>query len=164
MRTGVLAALLVLAPGLAHAEPVLIESPGDHPAYRFEAEPHALLGFGSIENGAFGAGFRGTLLLMDPGFVKSINDVLGITFGGDFFLGRKRHDALYIPVQAHWGFFFTQHWSAFTELGVGFRFFDADARVTPALNLGGRYHVTDRIAVTLRLGYPALSLGVSFFL
>lgn len=148
----------------AFAEPALIEIPGDHPTYHFEAEPHALLGFGAIEDGALGLGFRGTFVLMDPGFVKSINNVAGLTIGGDFFAGRRHSNALFVPVQAHWSFFFTQHWSAFAELGLGFRFFDTATRVAPALNIGGRFHVTDRVAITLRLGYPALALGVSFFL
>jgi hypothetical protein len=29
---------------------------------------------------------------------------------------------------------------------------------------GGRYHFTDKIALTMRAGYPAFSIGVSFFL
>jgi hypothetical protein len=150
--------------GVAQAEPLLIESPGDHPAYHFEAEPHALLGFGTIENGAFGLGFRGTLNLMDPGFVKSINNVAGFSFGGDFFVGRRHANALYVPLEAHWSFFFSQHWSALVEAGVGLRFFDDGTRVAPVLNIGGRYHISDNIALTLRLGYPALSFGVSIFL
>jgi hypothetical protein len=156
---------ILLLASAAHAEPLLIESPGDHPSYNFEAEPHMLLGFGSIRNGALGLGFRGTFKLMDPGLVRTINNTLGLTIGGDmFFFGKKDYAALFVPVQAHWSFFFSQHWSAFTELGLGFRFFDEDARVSPALNIGGRYHVTDRVSVTLRLGYPALSIGASFFL
>jgi hypothetical protein len=155
---------LFLLAASAKAEPLLIESPGDHPAYHFEAEPHALLGFGSIENGALGVGFRGTLALMDPGFIKTINNVAGFSFGGDLFIGRKRSDALYVPLMAHWSFFFSQHWSAFAELGLGLRFFDDGTHINPALNIGGRFHMTERVALTLRLGYPALALGVSFFL
>jgi hypothetical protein len=155
---------LFLLGNVARAEPVLIESPGDHPLYRFEAEPHALVGFGSIEDGALGVGFRGTLVLMDPGFVKTINNLAGFSFGGDLFAGRKHSNALYVPLMAHWSFFFTQHWSAFGEAGLGLRFFDDKTRISPALNIGGRFHITEHVALTLRLGYPALAFGVSFLL
>jgi hypothetical protein len=29
---------------------------------------------------------------------------------------------------------------------------------------GGRFHFNDNVALTLRVGYPAISVGVSFFL
>jgi hypothetical protein len=164
LRKTLLGTSLFLIGSVVNAEPLLIESPGDHPTYRFEAEPHALLGFGSVENGALGAGFRGTLVLMDPGFVKTINNVAGFSFGGDFFVGRKRSNALYVPLMAHWSFFFSQHWSMLAEAGLGLRFFDDGTHVSPALNIGGRFHITDHVALTLRLGYPALALGLSFFL
>jgi hypothetical protein len=32
-----------------------------------------------------------------------------------------------------------------------------------ALFIGGRYHFNDNIALTLRLGYPDISVGLSFF-
>jgi hypothetical protein len=148
----------------ARAEPLTIENPGGHAKYTVELEPHALLGFGYLEDGTAGVGLRGTVILMDPGFVPSINNAGGITFGADVFLGRRRNNALYIPVQAHWSFFFSKHWSAFGEGGVGLRFFDDRTRLAPAVSVGGRYNFNDRIAITLRLGYPAVSFGVSFFL
>lgn len=149
--------------GTAAAEPALIGSPGDHPPYHVELEPHGLIGFGSLENGALGAGLRATIKLMDPGFVPSINDTVGISFGGDAFFGSRRGATLYVPVQVQWNFFFTQHWSMMFEPGIGFAFGDNN-RLTPAFSLGGRYHFNERVALTVRLGYPALSVGVSFFL
>ena len=55
------------APGLARADESIIKNPGDHPAYRFEAEPHGLIGFGgpfAHGRGELGAGFRGAAV--DP--------------------------------------------------------------------------------------------------
>ena len=55
-----------------------IKQPGLHPAYTFEAEPHLLLGFdmpgtGAVNDGSgFGPGFRGTIEIVDNGFVKSM--------------------------------------------------------------------------------------------
>jgi hypothetical protein len=39
----------------------------------------------------------------------------------------------------------------------------AETGIVPALFLGGRYHFTDRVSLTMRIGYPTLSVGVSFF-
>ena len=69
----------------ARADESIIKNPGDHPAYRFEAEPHGLIGFGGPfrhGNADLGAGFRGTIILLDNGFVKTINNSVGIGFGG----------------------------------------------------------------------------------
>ena len=32
------------------------------------------------------------------------------------------------------------------------------------LALGGRIHIVERVALTLRVGYPGLGIGLSFFL
>jgi hypothetical protein len=155
---------ILLLGQVAQAEPGTIESPKRHTPYRVELEPHALLGFGYLEDGAFGLGMRATVILSDPGFVTSINDTVGISFGADLFLGRRSSQAVYVPVQLQWNFFFTKHWSMMAEPGVGFAFFGERTRLWPALSIGGRYHFADRIALTFRVGYPALSVGLSFLL
>jgi hypothetical protein len=52
----------------------------------------------------------------------------------------------------------------FGEPGIALRVDDMDEfNLSPfVLYVGGRYHVTDEIALTLRLGYPAFSFGGSF--
>jgi hypothetical protein len=160
-----LAALLVVpsVPSIARADESIIKNPGDHPSYRFEAEPHGLVGFGGpFHKGAgnFGAGFRGTVIIVDNGFVKSINNSVGITFGGDFFFGRG---TLFIPVAMQWNFWLTTHWSVFGEPGIGFAANGRDV-VHPVLMVGGRYHFNEKISLTMRIGYPAFSIGASFFL
>ena len=77
------AAVVAFAPSVANAdEHSIIKSPGDHPAYIFEAEPHLLVGFaGPFDSGGnFGVGFRGAVHIAN-GFVSSINDSVshGIT-------------------------------------------------------------------------------------
>ncbi len=153
-------------PGLARADESIIKNPGDHPSYRFEAEPHGLIGFGGpFRNGRgeLGAGFRGTVILVDNGFVKSINNSVGITFGGDLFFGRG---TLFVPVAMQWNFWLSTHWSVFGEPGIGFAANRDRGRdvLHPVLMVGGRYHFNEKIALTMRLGYPAFSIGVSFFL
>lgn len=175
MRTMTLArALLALAaplavlafPATANAEESIIKSPGDHPPYRFEAEPHGLIGFGGPfrrHHSELGAGFRGTVIIVDNGFVPSINNSVGISFGADIFAGRG---TLFLPVAMQWNFWLSPHWSVFGEPGIGFTVNDYAGVdwIHPVLMAGGRYHFNDKVSVTLRIGYPAISVGASFFL
>jgi hypothetical protein len=156
----------VTAGGPAGADESIIKNPGDHPDYRFEAEPHGLIGFaGPFERGRadFGAGFRGTIIIVDNGFIKSINNSIGIGFGGDLFF---RRGTIFIPVVMQWNFWLTTHWSVFGEPGIGFspNAFRGRDVIHPALYLGGRYHFNEKISLTMRIGYPAISVGASFFL
>jgi hypothetical protein len=167
---GVVVGALVLAgvgiSGTAQADQSIIKTPGDHPDYRFEAEPHGLLGFGGpFRHGhtELGAGFRGTVILVDNGFVSSINNSVGITFGGDVFFARG---TVFLPVGMQWNFWLTNHWSVFGEPGLGFalnKYSRADT-VNPVFYLGGRYHFNDKVSLTMRIGYPYFSVGASFFL
>lgn len=147
---------------VASAESV-IKRPGDHPDYLFEAEPHGLVGFwGPFAKGSVGAGFRGTLNLLDNGFISSINDSVGLTFGADFFFGGSQ---LYVPVAMQWNFWLTKKWSIFGEPGIAFTPGRKKGSVVdPLIMGGGRFHFSDSVALTLRAGYPAASVGISFFL
>lgn len=158
----VLSSLLSLSPRVARAdESSIIRSPGDHPPYIFEAEPHLLIGYTGpyLENGNFGVGFRGTVNIAD-GFVPQINDSVGVTFGFDF----ATHDRFLVPIALQWNFWLSTHFSVFGEPGIGIGTSDGNQVVYPILFAGGRFHVTDRIAITFRVGYPEASLGVSFLL
>lgn len=168
-KTGLFAAALSAAMAMtatAEADQSIIKTPGDHPDYRFEAEPHGLLGFGGpFRHGhsEIGAGFRGTVVLVDNGFVKEINNSVGITFGGDIFFARG---TVFIPVGMQWNFWLTNHWSVFGEPGIGFavnKWTGADT-VNPVIYVGGRYHFNDKVSLTMRIGYPYFSIGASFFL
>lgn len=149
----------------AHAEPTTIKHPGDHPDYLFEAEPHALVGFGGPfkdRGGAhIGAGFRGTFVVLGNGFIKTINNSVGISFGADIF----GENTLFLPVAMQWNFWLSRHWSVFGEPGIGLAFKDFESKkevLHPILMAGGRYHFSDTVALTLRVGYPAVAIGVSF--
>lgn len=150
----------------SHADESIIRNPGDHPSYRFEAEPHGLLGFGGpFRDGRTepGVGFRGTVVVVDNGFVSTINNSVGITFGADLFLD---HGTLFLPVAMQWNFWLSTHWSVFGEPGLGIVANHDRGRdvLQPVMMLGGRYHFTDRISLTMRVGYPSISVGASFFL
>jgi hypothetical protein len=159
------AASALLLGSSARAESI-IKNPGDHPDYTFEAEPHLLAGFGGpFERGRpeIGAGFRGTIIVANDGFIKSINDSVGVGFGGDIFF---RRSTVFVPVVMQWNFWLTNHWSVFGEPGLGFAFNQFRSRdlLHPIFAVGGRYHFNDKIALTMRIGYPALSVGISFLL
>jgi hypothetical protein len=155
-------ATVVLSPAIARAaEHSIIRSPGDHPSYIFEAEPHILVGYaGPFEtDGSFGVGFRGTVHIAN-GFVSSINDSVGVGFGID--VGTNGH--VLVPVVMQWNFWLSTHWSVFGEPGFALGSGRDQTIFWPAFYAGGRFHFTDRIALTMRVGYPDFSLGVSFLL
>jgi hypothetical protein len=162
----VLVALVVASPVRADDT---IKHPGDHPAYAFEAEPHVLLGWDDVyASDGFGVGARFSIPIVDNGFVPSINNSVAIGFGLDL---------LHYDSVMQWNFFVAQRWSVFGEPGlVIFHGFFEDCppqvncpgrpRVTslePALYLGGRYHFNDRMSLTMRVGFPSISIGLSFF-
>jgi len=175
-----------------------IKQPGEHQRYYFEAEPH--LDTGLVDPPGFGAGtglgvgFRGTIRLLNVGFVPKLNDSVGIGFGVDYL----RYDGwqgprgtcerfvtgpsgvpicvqasssinhvsyCYLPVVLQWNFWLHRRWSVFGEPGLSLYFQDGKLELAPfVLYAGGRYHLTDRVTLTLRVGYPTFSLGVSFLL
>jgi len=89
-------------------------------------------------------------------------------------------DANYVffPVVMQWNFFVAKQWSVFGEPGlvIYHGFFDYCAGAPAGFNcgnptstgvdfafyLGGRYHVSEHVALVLRIGYPTFSFGVSF--
>ncbi|MCC6217166.1 MAG: hypothetical protein IT376_20070 [Polyangiaceae bacterium] len=156
----------VLTAGVRAARPAraasVIRQPGQHVDYSFEAEPHLSFGLnppGRAPGGA-GLGFRGTVELVDPGFVKTINDTIGIGFGAEVFSFGS--SVVWVPVVMQWNFWLTEKWSVFGEPGGGFYLGNASG-ARPAFYAGGRYQFSDSLALTLRAGFPALSVGVSFF-
>ncbi len=140
----------------------------------------------------FGVGGRIGIPIVQNGFVKSINNSVAISFGLDwiryggcyYFDERDRFEygcgASYFtfPATMQWNFWLTTHWSVFFEPGLyvfhglyddycegrGNRNCRYPTRtgVDPALFLGGRFHFNETIALTMRIGYPTASVGVSF--
>ena len=69
------------------------------------------------------------------------------------------------PVVMQWTFWLSPKWSIFGEPGLALYWFDTSRLgVVPALYVGGRYHFSKSVTLTMRLGYPTLSIGVSFLL
>jgi hypothetical protein len=85
--------------------------------------------------------------------------------------GNDDTDYLWIPVVMQWNFWLHRRWSVFGEIGAALRFDDMDELgFSPVISwAGGRFHITDNVALTLRLGLPFvltpyISFGVSFLL
>jgi hypothetical protein len=71
----------------------------------------------------------------------------------------------FLPVVMQWNFWLTRDWSVFGEPGLTFYWFDLKhPGLAPVLELGGRYRLSDTMTLTLRVGYPTFSIGVSFLL
>jgi hypothetical protein len=185
-----LAALLavVAAPTLAHADST-IKQPGQHPDYHVEIEPHGVLGFAWWGFGpygsplGFGGGARFSIPLCKNCFVPKINNNVAISFGADLAFypfvqaGYPVFTDLYLPVAMQWNFFIHKKWSIAGELGfspvIGV-FYDYNwcgARncnnwwVYPDAGFVARYHFSDKVSLTMRIGFPEFfNVGVSFFL
>lgn len=195
IRTGAALAALTLTATIgwstpASADTLVIKRPGYHARYSFEAEPHLLLGLveppGAAHGEGFGIGFRGTVNVLNDGFIKTINNSIGVGFGADLL----RYDSdkcidldaagncvrtdgatiLSMPVVMQWNFYISRNWSVFGEPGFGIRY---EAYDGPGdhfefdylhMYLGGRFHFSDNVTLTMRVGYPTFSVGVSFLL
>jgi hypothetical protein len=68
----------------------------------------------------------------------------------------------YFPVVMQWNFWLTRKWSVFGEPGLTLYWYDyRSIGAAPVLFAGGRYHFSDRVTLTLRVGYPSFTVGVS---
>ena len=82
-----------------------------------------------------------------------------------------------LPVAAQWNVFLARRVSVFAEAGVFVYkgFFDgcgpsdgpgcsppSNFGILPTLAVGGRLHLGDNVSLIARLGYPTVTLGVSF--
>lgn len=150
----------------------------------FQLEFHgglAWYGFG------FAGGARFGIPLMHNGFVPSLDNAVYLNFGGDFYFvddwicynnGRGGCDyrgygiALGFPVALHWEFYFSDMWSAFAELGFqvflppslfhgGYIDYRDHVGQWVIAAVGGSLHLGDVVALTLRVGNPYISFGIT---
>jgi len=96
-------------------------------------------------------------------------------------------DAFVFPVVMEWNFFLSKHWSVFGEPGLALEYGTYGGCPGYFVNrngvvvnyvcpngpnhftfdpfiffVGGRYHFSDGVALTMRVGWPYFSIGVSF--
>lgn len=161
----------MLLPKAASAQN-LIERPKAHSEYNLELEAH--LAFLLRRNVAPGVGMRATWELVDPGFIRGLNNTVGVGVGLDLGFNtwcegvgttQQCTDAdldFIIPVNLQWNFWFTPEWSAFFEPGVAFGRRRYGPVFMPNVAAGARYQLGRNLLLTLRVGYPALTFGASY--
>lgn len=113
-----------------------------------------------------GVGARLDIPIVPGGLIDGTLDELALSPGADLLIN---HKDLWIgvPVALQWNFYIAQKWSVFPELGLALFFGDHHKKSDIGLDLlvvmGGRYHLNDRNALVLRLGWPfGLQFGVTF--
>ncbi len=192
LAAAVTSAVTLLA-STSHAQSI-IKNPGDHPDYKVELEPHLDFGWANLyASNGFGAGARASIPIVRNGFVSTINNSVAISFGIDwlrynacYFRGVRGFDGFgcgasffVFPVAMQWNFWLSPQWSVFGEPGlyIYHGVFDDNfcgnipgcgyptrTGIDVAAYVGGRFHFNDTVALTLRIGYPTFSFGVSFLL
>jgi hypothetical protein len=83
-------------------------------------------------------------------------------------------DNFEVPLVVQWNFFFTDVISLLVELGLDVRYEswedvngvtdDDDIEVFPQFLIGPRFIVGKSVAIPIRIGWPYLSVGVSFLI
>lgn len=183
----------LLLPRAARAEN-LITSPGDHNEYKFELEPQLVIrtagprwggyycdrwddprrrpdpdcrsyGYGGFTG--VGPGLRVSIPFMHNGPIDSINNNIGISFGGSLtFHGYQGLHAtvLNLPVAFQWNFYFTEIISVLGEAGLNtpITFWPGGSHFTvePLIQGGGRFQF-GKVGVLVRVGWPLLSVGAN---
>ncbi len=178
-----LAALSVPSVALAQGGESRNEGFEQPAGYPIEVEPHLSFGAENVYGATgFGAGVRlGIPLLV--GYLGRVPSNLALSFGGDilnyqncYFGNFCGANYLLFPVAAQWNIFVVRRVSLFAEGGAFLYkgWFDrcgpgdggcsapSDFGVLPTVALGGRIHLGRDVALTLRLGYPTSTVGVSF--
>ena len=184
-----------LATTAARAEDLIIKQPGRHRDYSVELEPHAAFGFFVPSAGSgIGIGGRVTIPIVRNGFVKSINNGVGIGFGldwvhynGCYFVVNAAGECaslnrIWFPVVMQWNFYLSPHWTVFGEPGLAIAYSHWGPGCVPdnrgfvcgpepnrvdlepfIIFFGGQFHFSDGASLTMRIGWPYASVGVSFF-
>jgi len=138
-----------------------------------------------------GIGVRGSFVLAPQGFIASLDDTVSLGVGLDLLrydgggsqFGRCTRftpgpagtnvctevsgpgsNYAFVPVVMQWSFWLTPMWSVFAEPGVAVFVASGGSGVAPSFSVGGRVRLSQAIALTLRLGWPTLTFGGSFFL
>jgi hypothetical protein len=167
IRIGAAIGLLVMGlmlslSGTARADSSVIKHPGHHPDYEWAIEPHAVV-FpfdppGRARAGG-GAGARADIVLMENGFIKTINNSVAVSFGADLLFANGA--GVWLPGALQWNFWLSRNWSVFAEPGVGI-YLGKHSFGAPIFAVGGRFLFNDDIALVLRAGYPYITVGAAF--
>ena len=179
-----IAALTLTAPARAQREERVVTIEDEPSAYPIEIEPHFTFGPDNVYgNSGIGAGLRVSIPVV-ASLLVNVPDNLAISFGGDiihyencYFGTECGANYLMLPVAAQWNVFVARRVSLFAEGGVFVYkgFFDScgpadgpgcvapsDFGLLPTVAVGARIHMGDNASFTVRIGYPTITLGISF--
>ncbi len=167
---------------VVEAEPHLVFAFGDPPGSDLDADS------------GMGLGARFAIPVAQQGLLPKLNDSVAIGFGADYvrYTGGSHAgrcirwesgpagtrvctdttasggsaDVLLFPLVFQWNFWLTEKFSVFGEPGLALTYEDREGvDFAPfVIWAGGRFHFSEVAALTLRLGYPSATLGVSFLL
>ncbi len=187
-----LAVCTLTVPRTANAEN-LIRNPGAHNRYKFELEPQLVIRTAGPRWGGYycdrydppgpegpdcrhygyggwtgiGPGVRVNIPFMHNGPVDTINNNIGISFGGSTtFHGYRGTSAvvLNMPVAFQWNFYFTDIISVLGEAGLNtpitFWRGGSSFTVEPLFQGGGRFQF-GKVGIIARLGWPMISVGAN---
>ena len=116
------------------------------------------LGFGHHTGAWLSSGQRDQCLHFEPG-PAGTSVCTEVTSGGG------GYNYVYVPLVMQWNVWLTQQWSVFAEPGLDLYLRTAPgSALGPAMHVGGRFKIADRMTLTARVGYPNFTFGVSFFL
>ena len=171
LAAGLLAFSFASALASAASAQSTIEQPTEHPSYWMELEPHLGLGWinppGSGSGNGFGLGLQASFVLVDPGFIPDLNNTVALGVAIDWLNYSREHGDsttryFWIPVVLQWNFYIGGGWSVFGEPGLAPRFMNHGSdSLDFILRLGARWHFTKTTSLTLRVGYPTMSVGIS---
>ena len=103
-------------------------------------------------------GYRDQCLQFEPGPAGTMVCTDVTSNGGSY-------NYVFVPLVLQWNFWLTDRFSAFGEPGLSlYHLGNEGFGATPALYVGGRIRLTNDITLTARIGYPTLSIGVSFLM
>ena len=168
----------------AQAEERVVVVTDEPSAYPVEIEPHFTFGPDNVYgNSGVGAGLRVSIPIVSS-LLVNVPDNLAVSFGGDlihydncYFGSECGANYLLLPVAAQWNVFVARRVSLFAEAGVFLYkgFFNhcgpddgpgcvepSDFGLLPTLAVGARLHMGDNVSFTARIGYPTITLGLSF--
>jgi hypothetical protein len=184
MATGMVALAIPALASEARADgEVTMQTLPEPTAYPWEIEPHLTFGPGNVYgNAGYGAGLRVGFPFAE-GHLGRLPQNLAFNFGGDlihydncYFGNYCGANYLLVPAAAQWNVAIARPVTLFLEAGVflykgwfsGCAPGDvgcsppSDFGLLPTLAFGGRIHLSENVALTMRLGYPTTTLGVSF--
>lgn len=143
-RFGTLLGLLVAICCVSDHASAQIRSPGNHPRYGLELEPHLVVQWTNEpvwDDEGIGVGLRASIPVVDNGPVQSINNSLAVGFGLDWahfdgcgaFNDQCDVNDFWIPLVVQWNFWITRSISLFPEIGLALQYsvLDWDNRVPP---------------------------------